>query len=38
MTVVSDRTASAFDMSGTTQAVALNICIAFDRVWHAGLV
>ena len=25
-------------MSGATQAVALDISKAFDRVWHAGLL
>ena len=38
LTVVSDRNASAFDRSGTTQAVAPDISIAFDRVWHVGLL
>ena len=32
------RIARAFKMSGATQAVALDICKAFDRVWHAGLL
>ena len=36
--VVSDRVASAFNRSGTTRAVALDISKAFDRVWHAGLL
>ena len=36
--VVSDRIARAFNRSGTTQAVALDICKAFDRVWHGGLL
>ena len=36
--VVSDRIARAFDMSGATQAVALDICKAFGRVWHADLL
>ena len=36
--VVSDRIARAFNRSGTTQAVALNISKAFDRFWHAGLL
>ena len=35
--VVSDRIASAFNRSGATRAVALDISKAFDRVWHAGL-
>ena len=37
-TVVSDRIARAFNRSGATQAVALDISKAFDRVWHAGLL
>ena len=37
LTVVSDRTARAFNRSGATRAVALDISKAFDRVWHAGL-
>ena len=36
-TVASDRIARAFIRSGATQAVALDISKAFDRVWHAGL-
>ena len=36
LTVVSDRIARAFNRSGTTSAVALDISKAFDRVWHAG--
>ena len=35
---VSDRIARAFNRSGTTRPVALDICKAFDRVWHAGLL
>ena len=35
LTVVSDRIARAFNRSGATQAVALDISKAFDRVWHA---
>ena len=38
MTVVSDRIAGAFNGSGTTRAVALDIFKAFDRVWHASLL
>ena len=37
LTVVSDIIATTFNMSETTRAVALDISIAFDRVWHAGL-
>ena len=38
LTVVSDRIARAFNRSGVTRAVALDISKAFDRVWHAGLL
>ena len=38
LTVVSDRIARAFNRSGPTQAVSLDISKAFDRVWHAGLL
>ena len=38
LTVVSDRIATAFNMSGTTRVVAIDISKAFDRVWHAGLL
>ena len=38
LTVVSDRIARAFNSSGGTRAVALDISKAFDRVWHAGLL
>ena len=38
LTFVSDRIASAFNKSGTTRAVALDISKTFDRVWHAGLL
>ena len=37
LTVVSDRIARAFNRSGATQAVVLDISKAFDRVWHTGL-
>ena len=33
LTVVSDRIARVFNRSGATQAVALDISKAFDRVW-----
>ena len=36
--VVSDRISRAFNRSGATRAVALDISKAFDRVWHAGLL
>ena len=35
--VVSDRIARAFNRSGATRAPALDISMAFDRVWHAVL-
>ena len=38
LTVISDRIARAFNRSGATRAVALDIYKAFDRVWHAGLL
>ena len=38
LTVVSDRIAGAFNRSGVTRAVALDISKAFDRVWHAGIL
>ena len=34
--LVSDRIARAFNRSGDTQAAAIDISKAFDRVWHAG--
>ena len=34
--VVSNRIAGAFNRAQTTLAVALEICKAFDKVWHAG--
>ena len=38
LTVVSDRIPRAFNRSGATRAVALDISKAFDRVWHARLL
>ena len=38
LTVVFDRIARAFNRSGATRAVALDISEAFVRVWHAGLL
>ena len=38
LTIVSDRNARAFNRSGATRAVALDISKAFGRVWHAGLL
>ena len=35
---MSERIARDFNWSGATRAVALEICKAFDRVWHAGLL
>ena len=38
LTVVSDRLARAFNRSGATWAVAVDISKGFNRVWHAGLL
>ena len=38
LTVVSDRIARAFNISGATRAVAPDISKAFDRVWRDGLL
>ena len=38
VTVVSDRIARAFNDSGATRVVALDMSKAFDRVWHVGLL
>ena len=38
LTAVSDRIGRAFNRSGATRAVALDISMAFGRVWHAGLL
>ena len=38
LAVVSDRVGKAINSSGATRAVALDISIAFDMVWHAGLL
>ena len=38
LSVASYRIARAFNRSGTTRVVALDISKAFDRVWHAGLL
>ena len=38
LTVASDRTANAFNSSGATRAVALDISLAFDRVLRAALL
>ena len=35
---MSDRIARAFNSSGATRAVALDIPKALNRVWHAGLL
>ena len=37
LAVISDRIARAFNKSGATQAVALDISKAFDRVWYVVL-
>ena len=38
LTVAADRIARAFNRSGATGAVELDISKSFDRVWHAGLL
>ena len=38
LTVVSDRIARAFNRSGATRAVVLDISKVFNRVWHVGLL
>ena len=38
LTGVSHRIARAFNRSGATRPVALDISKAFDRIWHAGLL
>ena len=38
LTVVSDTITRAFNRSGATRTVALDISKAFDRVWHTGLL
>ena len=38
LAIVSDRITRAFNRSGATRAVALDISKAFDRVWYAGLL
>ena len=38
LTVVSDRITWAFNRSGATRAVALDISKTFERVWHASLL
>ena len=38
LAVVPDRIARAFNSSGATWVVALDISKTFDRVWHAGLL
>ena len=38
LTVSSDRIARAFNRSGATCIVALDISKAFNRVWHVGLL
>ena len=38
LTAVSDRIARAFNRSGATRAMALDISKACHRVWHASLL
>ena len=37
LTVVFDKIAWAFNRSGATRAVPLDVSKAFDRIWHTGL-
>ena len=37
-TIVFNRNTRAFNRSGATQAIALDICKALNKVWHAGLL
>ena len=36
--VVSDTTTKAFNRTGATRVVALDVSKPFDKVWHAGLL
>ena len=36
-TVIIDRITRAYNRSGATRALALDISKVFDRIWHAGL-
>ena len=38
LTIVSDRTARAFNRSGATRTVALDISKASDKIWHGDLL
>ena len=38
LTVATDTIARAFNKSGATRSVSLDISKAFDRVWHVGLL
>ena len=38
LTIVSDRIVKAFNRSGASQAAAIDISNAFNRVWHAALL
>ena len=38
LTVEGDRIARAFNRSGATRVIALDISKAFDSVWHAGVL
>ena len=38
LTVLSDAVARAFNRSGATRAVTLDLSKTFDRVWHTGLL
>ena len=36
--IISDRIVRAFNSSGASRSIALDISKVFDRVWHAGLL
>ena len=38
LTVLSDRIARAFNRSGATRAMVVDISKAFDRIWHTGVL
>ena len=38
LAIAPDRIARAFNRSGATRAIALDISKALDRVWHASLL
>ena len=38
LTVISDKIATAYNKSGVTRAVALDISKVFERIWYAGVL